>query len=232
MHSFEAMNNIFEILNKEFDHHHKPSFTQEEFNKFFGRDSDLSHGFFGEYSQLVSTITFTGELANPSLFSVLESELSKQKIVLKQTAIDAACPGLTCMIPSPKYFNLVLHSELSQILLPTVCSVVNQTASKPFNASVDFVDGVQSCGQEQRVSARAYGTEFVVQANGRLCFRSIQLENMHFKPLYLKSESAIQPHDLRDLIISLFESQMIELRPEQSTTELTQVLKILGRRRR
>jgi hypothetical protein len=84
MHSHETMNNFFEILNHEFQHQHKPSFTQDDFRKLFGADSELGLGFFGEYSGLVRGISFDGKTDPANLLVLLEEELKKKKLLYQK----------------------------------------------------------------------------------------------------------------------------------------------------
>ena len=224
MHSPEAMNNFFEILNKEFGHQHKPTFTEQDFRKLFGEDSELGSGFFGEYSALVRGITFEGRmLQQPPVIQTLEAELAERGITLTKTEskderdnkyhrLDAAGPGIrvTADLVQNRY-KMTVHGEMFLLLLPIVCSVISKSCSNPYSAMVDFIAGVDACGSDVHVSARAYGTEFSVQSNGEFSFRKTMLRASN--PSHWQSSEPLKPEDIRDLIVGLFESGMLQLKP-------------------
>lgn len=225
MHSHESMNNFFEILNQEFKHQHKPTFTQDDFRVLFGTDSELGSGFFGEYSALVRGISFEGRATmQPPLIPTLEAELAKHEITLTKTehrddreskyhSLEAAGPGIKVALDLlQNRYTISIHSEMCLLLLPIVCSVISKTCSVPFNADLNFITGVDGCGSDVHVSARAYGTEFVVLPYGQLSFRQIKLNGAN-NPSILESSEPLKQDDIRALVVGLFESGMLELKP-------------------
>jgi hypothetical protein len=225
MHSYEAMNNFFEILNKEFGHQHKPTFSQDDFRKIFGVDSELGSGFFGEYSALVRGIAFEGRiLQQPPLIPTLEAELKNLEISLTKTEnkderdnkyhnLDAAGPGIRVTIDLiQNRYTMVIHSEMLSLLLPIACSVISKSCNFPFNATVNFIAGVDACGTDVHVSARAYGTEFTVQPYGRMSFRKITINGAN-NPSTWESSEPLKLEDIRELVVGLFDSGMLELKP-------------------
>jgi hypothetical protein len=219
MHSHEAMNNFFEILNQEFQHGHKPTFTEEDFRKIFGADSELGSGFFGEYSGLVGGISFSGTTKAENLIPTLEVELGKLDIRLtKADGMEvsmATCPGLKVTTrddgKSPNH-TVTIHREMFSLLLGTVCSVIAKVCPPPYAAEMNFIPGVEECGSEVHVSARAYGTDFVVQPYGKLQFRKINLDGVR-NPLGLHSLEPFKADEIRELVTSCFDSGMLELKP-------------------
>ncbi len=119
MHSHEAMNNMFEILNQEFQHQHKLSFTEDDFRKLFGVDSVLGAGFFGEYSAFVSKIVFDGKTKDKTLLSILKTDLAKQNLLLveggKPEDAVAGCPGLSVTHNDHDWFRIELHREMFSV---------------------------------------------------------------------------------------------------------------------
>jgi hypothetical protein len=225
MHSHEAMNNFFEILNQEFNHQHKPTFTEDDFRVLLGADSELGSGFFGEYSALVRGIAFEGRILHqPPLIPTLEAELAKHEITLTKTerkddrenkyhSLEAAGPGIKVTIDLiQNRHTLTIHSEMLLLLLPIACSVISKSCNFPFKADVNFIAGVDGCGSDVHVSARAYATEFVVLSYGQLSFRQIKLNGAN-NPSILESQEPLKPDDIRDLVVGLFDSGMLEMKP-------------------
>ena len=220
MHSHETMNNVFEILNHEFQHQHKGSFTADDFRKLFGADSELAAGFFGEYSAFVNKITFDGKTKDQSLLPALKADLAKQNILLveggKPDDPIADCPGLSARTNTKtNWFRLELHREMFSVILPCVCSVLKQvTAPDPkYSAYIDFIPGITGGGFGVHVTACAYGTEFDVRPEGFVRFRKISLGHGIENPLHLESSFPFEEQDIHDLVVNLFESGMLEFKP-------------------
>jgi hypothetical protein len=110
------------------------------------------------------------------------------------------------------WYTMTLHREMFSLLLADVCSVISKVCKVPFRAQVNFINGVDACGTAVHVSARAYGTEFVVQPYGQLTFRQIELNGVS-NPSHWESPEAFKIQDIRDLIVSFFDSGMLELKP-------------------
>lgn len=244
MHSHETMNNFFEILNQEFQHQHKPSFTQDDFRKLVGADSELGLGFFGEYSGLVRGISFTGKSGSQSLISDLEAEFSKIKITLTQSKqinlkdrtderiySVAVCPGLNVTIDGEQY-SVTLHREMFSLLLDLVCSVISKSCPQPYQANINCIKGVSGCGSDIHISARAFGTEFTVQPHGQFTFRQIEL-NLFEDELRMESQQPFKADDIRAMVTLLFDSGMLEFKqPKQIDPAVAGLANVVMRMRR
>jgi hypothetical protein len=217
MHSHDAMNNVFEILNQEFQHQHKLSFSTDDFRKLFGADSELGTGFFGEYSAFVSKMVFEGHTQDDSLIAFLKKDLAIQNIKLaeggKVGSPIADCPGLAVMTnTSNNWFRLELHCEMFSVILPSICSALKEIVPQTPKAQIHFIQGIKGGGRGVHVTACAYGTEFEVQPNGDMLFRNIELGTIN-NPLFIESSAPFEVQDIRDLVIHLFQCAMLEFKP-------------------
>jgi TIR domain len=227
MHSHDAMNNFFEILNQEFQHQHKPTFTNDDYQKLFGSDSAFGSGFFGEYSGFVKKIVFDGKTRDQTLISSLKMRLAKENIRLIEKSnaenSEANCPGLSVQTNAKtNWFRIEIHREMLSIILTSVCSVLKElsVADKGFEAKIDFIQGIVGAGSGVELPAHAFGTEFEVESNGSLRFRRIILNQIINNPLFIKSMAAFDVQDIRDIVVGLFESGILEFRPRKEIDPL------------
>jgi hypothetical protein len=244
MHSHGAMNNVFAILNQVFNHRHDPAFSDADFRNIFGADSELAAGFFGEYSALIRAISFSGK-AECDVVAALRDTLKEQAIDLVSSSIMepvpaternqgapskvqkhiAAAHGIKVVVEvKPASFEVMVHSEMCNVVLPTIAQTI-AGVTKEHRIDVEFVKGVKPCGGNLSLTARAFGTNVKVIEDGEMEYEGVTIDIPGLgygneNHLYLNSKSPISAERIREIVMLLFQQEMVLFEPDRTDPAL------------
>jgi hypothetical protein len=162
-----ALNNLIAIINREFDHGHAESFSDDDFAAMFTLgNTESAMGLGAEISRSINSIRITLDGKGVEDLAVVEKDLADHNIDFDRSKEAISTYGMDISnYPytfTGKALALSLSSELALINLPIAARIVAEimkASEESVPIKIDMTTDVIACAGHHNITARLFGSE-------------------------------------------------------------------------
>lgn len=213
--SAAGLNNLLAVINEEFDHRHKESFTENDYARVLAASPTRTAAGLTAATQSVQTVLVRTRAQPGTTVETLASVLADARVEHERGRNGLLLFGAAISIDGSRTAVVTRVSvALWPSFAPTLVSLARATsASNEVDVFVEFDERVETCLGVHNVTARLVGTEVALGADDRLRFREAHfMIDQHDKRVYLEIRCAIEDLvavPVLDLVDLLFERNVL-----------------------
>ena len=182
-----ALNNLIAIINREFDHGHAESFSDDDFAAIFTLgNSESAMGLGAEISRSISGIRITLDGKGVEDLDVVERDLADHNIDFDRSREAISTYGMDISNYPYTYTGralaLSLSSELALINLPIAARIVGKLmkeATECVPIKIEMTSDVIAYGGHHNITARLFGSEIHLGSDDSLKYGEISFSVGH-----------------------------------------------------